>query len=76
MRDLAPTLGLKTAMAQLVSAEFKASSDLTNHMRGEESTRSRPWRLRRPSPPSHERTRPSDWLRPWLQIYVGEGVAK
>lgn len=75
--DLAPTLGLKTAMAQLAFAEFKAFSDLTNHMRGEgidPQQAMSPFVV--PFAAFHERTRPSDWLEALVKAYVGEGIAK
>lgn len=75
--DLAPTLGLKTAMAQLAFAEFKAFSDLTNHMRGEgidPQQAMAPFVV--PFAAFHERTRPSDWLEGLVKAYVGEGIAK
>ena len=75
--DLAPTLGLKTAMAQLAFAEFKAFSDLTNHMRGEgidPQQAMAPFVV--PFAAFHARTRPSDWLEALVKAYVGEGVAK
>ena len=72
-----PPLGLKTAMAQLAFAEFKAFSDLTNHMRGEgidPQQAMAPFVV--PFAAFHERTRPSDWLEALVKAYVGEGVAR
>jgi len=75
--DLAPTLSVKTAMARLSSAEFRAFDELREHMiaRGiDPDTAMAPFAG--PFAAYHERTRPAPWLEALVKAYIGEGIAK
>jgi hypothetical protein len=75
--DLAPTLSLKSQMAQLANTEYVQYRLLTDHMREldiDPNAAMQPFVA--PFASFHERTRPKGWLEGLVKAYVGDGIAK
>jgi hypothetical protein len=75
--DLAPTLSLKSAMAQLANTEYVQYTQLVERMTAmgiEPEPAMAPFVA--PLTAYHERTRPKGWLEGLVKAYVGEGIAK
>ncbi|MGL4178191.1 MAG: ferritin-like fold-containing protein [Dermatophilaceae bacterium] len=75
--DLAPTLSLKSSMAQLANAEYLQYVQLVERMTAmgiEPEPAMAPFVA--PLTAYHERTKPKGWLEGLVKAYVGEGIAK
>jgi hypothetical protein len=75
--DMAPTLSLKSHMAQLAHAEYVQYTQLTDHMRDlgiDPEAAMQPFVA--PFASFHERTRPRGWLEGLVKAYVGDGIGK
>ncbi len=75
--DLAPSLSLKSSMAQLANTEFVQYTQLVEHMRSigiDPDAAMLPFVV--PFAAYHERTRPKSWLEGLVKAYVGDGIAK
>ncbi|MGL5928957.1 MAG: ferritin-like fold-containing protein [Dermatophilaceae bacterium] len=75
--DLAPTLSLKSSMAQLANAEYLQYVQLVERMTTmgiEPEPAMAPFVA--PLTAYHERTKPKGWLEGLVKAYVGEGIAK
>ncbi|MGL5862911.1 MAG: ferritin-like fold-containing protein [Phycicoccus sp.] len=75
--DLAPTLSLKSSMAQLANTEYLQYVQLMERMTAmgiEPEPAMAPFVA--PLTAYHERTRPKGWLEGLVKAYVGEGIAK
>ncbi len=75
--DLAPTLSLKSRMAQLANAEYVQYTQLVDHMNDlgiESEGAMQPFVA--PFASFHERTRPKGWLEGLVKAYVGDGIGK
>ncbi len=75
--DLAPSLSLKSSMAQMASTEFVQYTELVDHMRSigiDPDAAMLPFVA--PFAAYHERTRPKGWLEGLVKAFVGDGIAK
>ncbi|MGB7820515.1 MAG: ferritin-like fold-containing protein [Ornithinibacter sp.] len=75
--DLAPSLSLKSSMAQLANTEFVQYTELVDHMRSigiDPDAAMLPFVA--PFAAYHERTRPKGWLEGLVKAFVGDGIAK
>ncbi|MGL5817467.1 MAG: ferritin-like fold-containing protein [Phycicoccus sp.] len=75
--DLAPTLSLKSSMAQLANTEYLQYVQLVERMTAmgiEPEPAMAPFVA--PLTAYHERTKPKGWLEGLVKAYVGEGIAK
>ncbi len=75
--DMAPTLSLKSHMAQLAHTEYVQYTQLADHMRDlgiDPEAAMQPFVA--PFASFHERTRPKGWLEGLVKAYVGDGIGK
>ncbi len=75
--DLAPTLTLKSRMAQLANTEYVQYTLLVEHLVSlgiDPEAAMQPFVA--PFASFHERTRPKGWLEGLVKAYVGDGIAK